>query len=99
MTEFDLFTSLRYDPKIRSASFNTEVNGGEESPYLLIPYHIHRLKTAAEAFAWPLAVQIMSRPDIGEVVQRKCDEAVAGVAEDIRANGLRVSVHPDCISP
>ena len=92
MADFDLFTSLRYDPTLRSAFFNTEINGGEPSPYLMLPYHLQRLEKAAEAFKWPLAVQAMTKPDIFNELKSKCDEAVAGVEEGVREGGLRVSV-------
>jgi hypothetical protein len=94
MVDFDLFTSLRYDPKLRSASFNTQVNGGNPSPYLMLPYHVQRLEKAAEAFEWPLAVRTMAKPDTFDELKRKCDDATANIGEEVRRNGLRVSVRP-----
>ena len=91
MADFDLFTSLRYDPKLRSISFNTDANGGSESPYLLFSYHVQRLAKAAEVFAWSLAIRTMSSSDIEEILMKKCEESILQVDEQVRNIGLRVS--------
>lgn len=85
--DFELFTSLRYDPKLLDENFNTEVSG-VPSPYLLLPYHVDRLVKQASVFEWPSAEQTMSAPDVRETVKRLCDEAVE--KESDAHKGLRV---------
>ena len=90
--DYQLFTSLRYDPVLRNAAFNTAVNRGEESPFLLFPYHYDRLTKAARVFGWPSAIKAMSEPDAEEKLRRKCEEAVTNYPHNDKENGLRVRV-------
>ena len=88
--EYQLFTSLRYDPKLLSASFNTEVCGSP-SQFLLFPYHVDRLVTAANFFQWPKAIEVISAQGAADLVKKKCEEAVSAHPSDKKEqNGLRV---------
>lgn len=74
--DYELFTSLRYDPQLLTETFNTEFTG-EPSPYPLFEYHVHRLIDAAAIFEWPLAIETTSAGDILDTLREKCNEAVA----------------------
>ncbi|TDL17568.1 hypothetical protein BD410DRAFT_822616 [Rickenella mellea] len=75
-TSFDLFTSLRWDPILLSESFNTEVNHGMPSSFLLFPYHVDRLIHAARAFNWPKAIAMMEEPGVEKKLRGLCEQAV-----------------------
>jgi len=85
--DFELFSSLRYDPKLLHEEFNAAV-AGQPSPYLLFSYHVDRLRAAAAAFDWPLAKDVMNPPGIEEMLRTKCDEAVARA--EASENGLMI---------
>ncbi|KAH8110167.1 aminotransferase class IV-domain-containing protein [Phellopilus nigrolimitatus] len=92
---FNLFTSFRYDPKLRTAPFNTEVNG-EELPYLFFPYHVERLVKTAQKFGWQKSIQTMAAPDAASSLKRVCDKAVleSSLSEKETGIGLRVLLTP-----
>ncbi|EKD16835.1 aminodeoxychorismate lyase [Drepanopeziza brunnea f. sp. 'multigermtubi' MB_m1] len=56
--DFELFSSLRYDPLLTPLAVNTEAWDGEEklfSPFYMLPYHRDRMLQAAEHFGWTKA--------------------------------------------
>ncbi|KLO16581.1 hypothetical protein SCHPADRAFT_205624 [Schizopora paradoxa] len=85
--DFELFSSLRYDPKLLREEFNTAV-AGQPSPFLLFSYHVDRLRVGAAAFDWPHAKDFMNAPGVEEALRKKCDEAVANA--EVSDNGLMV---------
>jgi len=87
--DFELFSSLRYDPKLLHEEFNTAV-AGHPSPFLLFSYHVDRLRTAASAFDWPLAKEAMNALEAEEMLRKKCEESVA--KEEDSDNGLMVRI-------
>ena len=89
--DFDLVTSLRYDPKLLTSDFNTQVNG-IELPYLLFVYHVDRLLAAANAFQWPYARQALTAPDAAARIRYACDDAVmhCPLTDKEKGLGLRV---------
>ncbi|KAF8524327.1 aminotransferase [Hysterangium stoloniferum] len=56
---FDLFTSLRYDPLLLDASWNSWADN-PPSPLFLLPLHLDRLLDGAQRFQWPAAIVTMS---------------------------------------
>ena len=70
-----LVTSLRYDPRLLTAEFNTKVND-IELPYLLFVYHVDRLLAAANAFQWPYARQALAAPDAAARIRYASDDVV-----------------------
>ncbi|CZS97589.1 hypothetical protein WAI453_008723 [Rhynchosporium graminicola] len=53
--DFQLFSSLRYDPLLRPLTINTTAWDGEIkffSPFYMLPYHRDRMLQAAEHFGW-----------------------------------------------
>lgn len=55
--DFQLFSSLRYDPLLIQLSINTESWNGniKSSPFYMLPYHRDRMLQAAENFGWTKA--------------------------------------------
>ncbi|KAL5525433.1 ABZ2 [Sanghuangporus sanghuang] len=103
--DFELFTSLRYDPKLLTSEFNTRVNK-IELPYLLFQYHFDRLLAAATYFGWRSAVAQLKAPGASERLRHMCDQAVMdSVLTDkekglglrvllSRSGNIRVEAHP-----
>lgn len=89
--DFDLVSSLRYDPKLLTSQFNTELNG-IELPYLLFVYHVDRLIAAATHFGWSRALQTMKEPGAPERLRHMCDQAVMDCVLTDKEKGLGVSV-------
>jgi 4-amino-4-deoxychorismate lyase len=48
-THFDLLTTIRYDEALLN---NSTLHHGQPSPFLLLPYHFDRLKTATMSHGW-----------------------------------------------
>lgn len=64
--DFQLFSSLRYDPLLTPFSINTEAWDGEIkffSPFYMLPYHRDRILQAAENFNWTAAANAICGPD------------------------------------
>ncbi|OCB90917.1 hypothetical protein A7U60_g1827 [Sanghuangporus baumii] len=89
--DFELFTSLRYDPKLLTSEFNTRVNK-IELPYLLFQYHFDRLLAAATYFGWRSAVAQLKAPGASERLRHMCDQAVMDSVLTDKEKGLGVSV-------
>ena len=51
--QYSLITALRYDPSLQHAQWNSQVNGGSPSAFMLLPYHYDRLLSARRAHGWP----------------------------------------------
>ncbi|KAH9004298.1 aminotransferase [Lactarius hatsudake] len=49
---FDLLTAIRYDHALLLFPWNSAVNQGQPSPFLLLPYHFTRLEAAATLHGW-----------------------------------------------
>lgn len=54
VSQFDLLSTTRRDPQLLQLPWNTKVNSGSTSPYLLLSYHHDRLRDAAEHHDWPI---------------------------------------------
>lgn len=87
--DYDLFTSLRYDPKLLSADFNNDVNA-TPLPYLLFPYHVQRLADSARKFGWPGAIETITAPTAAEDLRKKCDQAITECNLPEKDNGVGV---------
>ena len=90
-SDFDLFTSFRYDPKLLTSQFNTQVNG-IELPYLLFAYHFERLVAAANYFGWRSAVAHLKATGASERLRHMCDQAVMDCVLTDKEKGLGVSI-------
>ncbi|PQE04816.1 aminodeoxychorismate lyase protein [Rutstroemia sp. NJR-2017a BBW] len=63
--DFQLFTSLRYDPILLQSPINTQswpLPSPSPSPFYMLPYHRDRLLQAATHFNWPSAISSISGP-------------------------------------
>ncbi|OWP06117.1 hypothetical protein B2J93_1874 [Marssonina coronariae] len=58
--DFQLFSSLRYDPLLTSLALNSAAWDGEierPSPFYMLPFHRDRMLQAAEHFGWTCAAE------------------------------------------
>ncbi|KAI0361036.1 hypothetical protein OH77DRAFT_1392126 [Trametes cingulata] len=68
---FQLVSSTRYEPRFRDLAWNTDTNGAEPSPYLLLRYHYDRLLNAAKAHNWLIPAELSVIH-----LERLCDSAI-----------------------
>lgn len=65
--DFQLFSSLRYDPLLLQSTTNTQLGpqGSSQSPtpFYMLAYHRDRILQAAEHFKWEKAIAQISGPD------------------------------------
>lgn len=78
-TELLLVTCVRYDPVLlEDHDWHSTRSGGEsKSSYLLLPFHVQRLRAAAEAFGWTAAIDLLTREDAVQWFQTQCEAALA----------------------
>lgn len=74
-----LVTCIRYDPVLLEEHgwHSTKSSGDSKSSYLLLPFHVQRLRAAAEAFGWSDAIDVLSRDDAQQWFQHLCESALA----------------------
>jgi len=73
--DFQLFSSLRFDPILRQCQANTDI-GNEESPFYMLPYHRDRMLQAAEHFQWPKAISRISGPEGVKYLRKAIESAI-----------------------
>lgn len=73
--DFQLFSSLRFDPILRQCQANTDI-GNEESRFYMLPYHRDRMMQAAEHFQWPEAISRISGPEGLKYLEKSIEAAV-----------------------
>ena len=73
-----LVTCIRYDPVLLEDHdwHSTKSGGDAKSSYLLLPFHVQRLRAAAEAFGWSDAIDLLSRDDAQQWFQNQCESAL-----------------------
>ncbi|TVY80495.1 Aminodeoxychorismate lyase [Lachnellula suecica] len=89
--DFQLFSSLRYDPLLSPLSINTEAWDGDIkyfSPFYMLPYHRDRMLQAAEHFGWTAAADAIRSPDGFTHLLKKLTKAISTES----TNPLRVRV-------
>lgn len=78
--DFQLFSSLRYDPLLESIPINTENWGNddkaEQSPFYMLPLHRDRVLKAAQYFGWDEAAAIISGKEGFTRLLAKLNEAI-----------------------
>jgi len=91
-SEFELFTSLRWDPCLFTAQWNTwPLN--PPSAFLLLPFHLDRLTEAARRFKWPAAVEALGdEPQALESLRTVCQNCVDGGDGSQRPLRIRVTL-------
>ncbi|KAK4706106.1 hypothetical protein P7C70_g108, partial [Phenoliferia sp. Uapishka_3] len=87
-----VFSSLRYDPALRTEPCNTNtIPASTPSPYLLLPYHRDRLVEAALAFKWTQAATSLDG-DLGMLrFEMELDEAVRKY-EEVEGGGAPLKI-------
>ena len=88
--QYSLLSTTRYDDDLRNVAWNTRVNGGKPSSYMLLPYHFDRLMTAARDHGW---IATKQRTDYADLVAA-CDDAVNAARPQHDSAHLRVSLEP-----
>ncbi|KAG9239635.1 aminodeoxychorismate lyase [Amylocarpus encephaloides] len=78
-SDFDLFSSLRYDPILTTQPLNLEFwdpPASSPSPFYMARYHQDRMLQAAQHFNWPAAITTISGPQGFRLLLRKLSEAI-----------------------
>jgi len=74
--DYQLFSSLRFDPLLLHSSANTTLHGSK-SPFYMLPYHRDRILQAATHFGWPAAEQTLTGPEglqrLGQALEKSID--------------------------
>src|SRR6266536_2601511 len=76
---FQLFTSLRYDPHLTKLSINTESWDGDikfRSPFYILAHHRDRMLQAAERFGWTVAAERIRGHDGFSCLIRKLEKSI-----------------------
>lgn len=73
----ELISSTRYDLHLLGIEWNTAVNDDTPSAYMLLPYHLARLRDAAEQHRWTEALAALDE----EALETACDAAVESMIE------------------
>lgn len=94
VSDVELFSSLRYDPLLKSISENTKLldhGDKESSPFYMLAYHRDRILQAAEHFKYDKAIGVLQGPQGLDNILQKLNEAI-----DVESSGpLRVRVVVD----
>ena len=89
---YQLISSLRYDKQaLLSAEWNTSRNGGKQSPYLLLPYTVDRLITAAKVHSWATPTELTL-----DWLESQCDASLEGKDPNQPYKVLRKNVTRFC---
>lgn len=94
IASYSLLSTTRYDEELINISWNTRVNGGVPSRFLLLPYHFDRLAAAAEQHGWTVPQRSMTRDHLAQA----CDDAVRGVGKEHGRGPFKVRVTIACIA-
>ncbi|KAH6674193.1 aminodeoxychorismate lyase [Halenospora varia] len=90
--DFQLFSSLRYDPLLCNLPINTETWESDSkvpSPFYMLPYHRNRMLQAAEHFGWTTAADKIRGPAGFNHLVEKLNEAIdASTSTPLRVRTL-----------
>jgi hypothetical protein len=86
--EYSLLSSTRYDNALLNVAWNTRVNGGIPSRFMLLPYHFDRLVAAVEEHEWVASRQRMAWVDFATA----CDKAVEAARPQCGDGPFKVSL-------
>ena len=76
-TTYNLISSTRYDKTLLDVDWNTAANGGEPSPFLLLPYNLDRLTDAVRKHGWVVPEDLLTMPYLLDVCKASVDLAVS----------------------
>ncbi|CAL1694543.1 unnamed protein product [Somion occarium] len=85
---YELLTSTRYDLQLLGLEWNTVANDDTPSAYMLLPYHIDRLRDAAKQHGWTNCLDGLTE----DALQEACDAAVEAASEEHPGKPFRVRV-------
>lgn len=86
---YSLLSSTRYDDALLNMGWNTRVNGGQPSPFMLLPYHYDRLMAAAGEHGWQLPSNLTRQQ-----LLQACEDAVRVARDTHREGPLKVRRKP-----
>lgn len=72
---YQLMTATRYDKRLLTVQWNTQVNDGTPSPYLLLNYHLDRLREAAKRHEWHDCLPSLTLPNLIKVCEQAAHTA------------------------
>jgi len=91
--EYNLISATRYDDSLLDVAWNTRVNGGTPSRFMLLPYHFDRLAAAADEHGWIVSRRRIAWADLAAA----CDDAVIA-ARPQHGNGPFKVNRKSCVS-
>lgn len=86
--EYQLVSTVRHDSLCLNLPWNSAANNGQPSPFMLLPYHFDRLRSAGAIHGWQDAVASIS----WDIFQSTCQHAIQ--AYDGPAKGGPLKVRP-----
>ncbi|KAI0094475.1 aminotransferase [Irpex rosettiformis] len=86
--QYSLLSTTRFDHALKDVAWNTRVNGGQPSPYMLLPYHFDRLTAAAGDHGWIASRQ---RTNYADLVAT-CDDVVKAARPQYDSTPLRLRI-------
>ena len=75
---YQLMTATRYDKRLLDIEWNTRVNGGTPSHFLLLRYHLDRLVEASKRHGWPECLPNLTIDNLTDT----CEDAVRSASTD-----------------
>ncbi|KAK7695014.1 hypothetical protein QCA50_002202 [Cerrena zonata] len=85
---YELTTSTRYDLQLLGLGWNTAVNDDIPSAYMLLPYHLARLREAAQQHGWTKCLAVLNE----EALEAVCDTAVESAIKLYPGKPFRVRI-------
>ncbi|KKA29395.1 hypothetical protein TD95_003862 [Thielaviopsis punctulata] len=100
MEDFNLFTSLRYDPLLQSAFHNpsfphSAYNHSYRSPFYMLDFHRDRILRAAHHWSWAPAIALLSGPTGLAALSSFILADIHAAAKDHQPQAVRLIVAPD----
>jgi len=89
---YHLVSTIRHDTLCLNLPWNSALNNGQPSPFMLLPYHFDRLRAAAAIHGWKDAVASIP----WDLFQLTCQRAIQ--AYDGPAKGGPLKVRPPAYS-
>ncbi|KAI0692943.1 aminotransferase class IV-domain-containing protein [Cytidiella melzeri] len=86
--QYSLLSSTRFDDALLNVPWNTRVNGGIPSQFMLLPYHFDRLAAAAGEHGWTTSQRRMAQADLTAA----CNDAVIAAQTQHGYGPLRLRI-------
>lgn len=92
--QYSVISSTRYDEALLDIAWNTRVNDGTPTRFMLLPWHFSRLVAAAEKHGWIPSRERMERDDLVAA----CENAVDAARPQHGDGPFKVSPTPSAFS-